>query len=135
MENLKHFNLDGIEYFQLYIPCPVCLEKGWPTQPTYWLHGAIINGTECGGEMYVGENAFYYCKKCGRTEPVLNYGYSCPNHPKNGDNGEYIQVQNGRYILNAMTVASQICLTSTGRKFMRKFSAAFDDYCDEHGIK
>lgn len=115
---IEHFSQSGIEYFQLFIPCPSCIEKGKPTQPSYWTH------SECGGDLYVGENAFYYCKKCGHTRPVMLWKYSCPNHP----DGEYYSISDGKYLLNAMTVAGEITKGPGGIKFMRRFSANLDDW-------
>ena len=117
---MKSFSKDGVDYFQLIIPCPSCLEKGLPTQKTQWTHH------KCGGDIYVGDNAFYYCEECGHTEPVILWGYSCPNHP----NGEFYKITDGKYLLNAMTVAGEICKMATGVKFMRRFTVAFDDWLD-----
>lgn len=117
---MNRFSKDGVEYFQLVIPCPSCLENGKPTQTMTWTH------SECGGDMYVGENAFYYCKKCGHTAPVVLWAYSCPTH------GEFYKIKDGKFLLNAMVVGAEICKQDGGVKFMRKFTAAFDEWMDEN---
>lgn len=119
---MNRFSKDGVEYFQLVIPCPSCLEKGLPTQTMAWTHA------KCGGDMYVGENAFYYCKTCGHTAPVLLWAYSCPNH----HDGEFYKIKDGKFLLNAMVVGAEICKQDGGVKFMRKFTAAFDEWMDEN---
>ena len=65
--------INGVEYYRLYITCPVCLDRGGEYgRPEYWRHG------NCGGDIYVGSDARYYCDKCGRNEHVLKWKYKCP---------------------------------------------------------
>ena len=96
--NFVHFDKDGVNYFQLYIKCPVCLEKFGQMEalePIYWTHDYKINGTACGGDIYVGDNAYYYCKKCGHTSHVVNWAYKCPKH--SGDNDESDNYKNTQH--------------------------------------
>ena len=118
---MKRFSKDGVEYFQLVIPCPSCLEKGEPTQTMSWTHN------NCGGDIYAGENAFYYCEKCGETRPAVLWAYACPNH-----SNKFYKITDGKYLLNALVVGAEICKADGGVRFMRKFTAAFDDWLDEN---
>ena len=82
MADFAHFNNDGVDYFKLYIKCPVCLEHDWPADFTYWYHHQTADGRECGGEMYLGDNGYYYCSKCGHTAPALTSLFtSLPSTP------------------------------------------------------
>lgn len=127
MNNVKkHFSKDGVEYFQLYIPCPSCIEEGKPTQRSYWTHA------NCGGELYVGDNAHLYCEKCGKSEIVFKCRYMCPNC-----SNEYYEVSFGHYssptsLLPFLSgvLRNEFC----GVRFMRNFAAAFDDLLVDNHI-
>ena len=127
-----HFDKDGVSYFQLYIKCPVCLERGIgqleALEPILWSHDYKNNNTPCGGDIYVGDNAYYYCKKCGHTSHVVNWAYKCPRH--SGDNDEYVSVSDLKYLASSLTVAAQIVLGKDGVKWLRKFTIALDDTID-----
>lgn len=55
---LNSFEKNGVTYFELYISCPVCVDRGNNTPHAYWSH----HNNNCNGDIYMGENAFYYCK-------------------------------------------------------------------------
>lgn len=40
----------------------------------HWSH----YNNNCDGDIYVGENAFYYCHKCGETQHVYKWKYHSP---------------------------------------------------------
>lgn len=130
--NFIYFDKDGVTYFRLYIKCPVCLERGIgeldALEPILWSHDFKINGTPCDGDMYVGDNAYYYCKKCGYTSHVVNWAYKCPRHSK--DNDEYVS-SDLKYVASCLTVAAQITLGPKGVRWLRKFTIALDDTIDE----
>ena len=60
---MEELTLNGKTYIHVYISCPVCYERGNIHPATHWTHGKIVNGKECGGDIYLGEDAYYYCKK------------------------------------------------------------------------
>ena len=65
---------NGVRYYRLYFACPVCRERGYNTYPFYWTHAY------CGGDIYVGSDATYFCGRCKRISHVRNWKYSCPFH-------------------------------------------------------
>lgn len=123
--NFRHFCNDGADYFQLHIGCPVCIEHRIPTSPTNWTHGMADNGKECGGDMYIGDNGYYYCERCGDKELIANWAYKCPN-PIHGQNGmnEYLSVTDGKFLANALIVAGQITADAGGLQWLNKLTAA-----------
>ena len=68
---IKSFNKDDVEYYELYMGCPVCISKNRPNTPSQWKH-AIDNG-----DMYIGDNGYYYCEACGATFPIVEWAYEC----------------------------------------------------------
>lgn len=122
--DFKHFCNDGADYFQLYISCPVCLEHNVPTTPSYWTHGTTNTGSECGGDMYIGDNGYYYCERCGHMDLIVNWAYKCPNpiHNQNGMDA-YISVTDGKYIGKAISIAGQITGIA-GIKWLNKLTSA-----------
>lgn len=72
---LDSFEKDGVTYFRLYISCPVDFDRG-KAMREYWSH----YNNNCDGDIYVGENAFYYCKKCKVTQHVYKWRYHSPWH-------------------------------------------------------
>ena len=75
--------VDGRLYYRLRYHCPVCIERGYQPEMRFWKHG------DCGGDMYLGGNAHFMCDKCGETDHIMNYGYSCPIH-NISSKGEFI---------------------------------------------
>lgn len=71
---LDNFLQDGHTYFRLFVRCPSCIEQGKSASSSYIEHGE----NDCHGEMYVGDNAYFKCKKCGCTAPIENWEFSCP---------------------------------------------------------
>lgn len=76
---------NGVSYYRLYFSCPVCKERGYHTSPSYWTHAG------CGGDIYIGSNATYYCTRCNKTLHVKNWKYRCPVHSKSNDEYESLQ--------------------------------------------
>lgn len=75
--HLKSFQEDGIMYYQLYMSCPACLAIGRDNRPcSFWKH----HDDGCLGDIYVGNNAYYKCRRCGRSVHVKNWKCSCPEH-------------------------------------------------------
>lgn len=69
---IKHFIEDKVQYYQLYAACPECSENGKPCSVGSWVCG------ECGGDIYVGDNAHIYCSKCKKDFKVIYAHYMCP---------------------------------------------------------
>lgn len=79
MPNLATFTEDGYTYYELYITCPVCFNRGILRPQNFWTH----DSSECnGGRIYVGDNAHYYCKECKKHSHVSNWNHRCPGHSK-----------------------------------------------------
>ena len=69
---IKHFINEDVEYYQLYAGCPECLKNGTPCSADFWVCG------ECGGDIYVGDNAHIYCSKCEKDFKAIYAHYICP---------------------------------------------------------
>ena len=69
---IKNFIKEGIIYYQLYVSCPECMKNGSPCDPSFWVCG------ECGGDIYVGDNAHMYCSKCEKDFKAIYAHYICP---------------------------------------------------------
>lgn len=74
--NLDSFMEDSFTYFRLYISCPVCMTNGKPTEPSFWFH----YDNKCHGDIYIGDNAFCKCKKCGHSAGLGCCTFACPSH-------------------------------------------------------
>lgn len=70
---IDSFVKDGTHYFKLYCKCPNCIEVGRDVPPSFWYC------EDCGGEIYVGDNAHLYCKECGRESHIFHSAFKCPN--------------------------------------------------------
>lgn len=114
-----HFSKEGVEYFLLYISCPSCIEGGKPTQASYWTHA------DCGGDLYVGDNAHIYCEKCGKSEIVSKCKFMYPYC-----SNEYYEVSFGHYVSPTNWSHILLGVQFSGVKFMKKFAAALDDWLE-----
>lgn len=118
---LNSFEKNGVTYFELYISCPVCLDRGNQTPHSYWSH----HNNNCNGDIYMGENAFYYCKKCGATQHVYKWKYGCPNH----SSGEYEFLEaSPASLAQAVSTAGQM-VNATGIPWLQTFLANMQKGC------
>lgn len=101
-------------YFQAYLACPVCYERGTNTGATYWEHYG------CGGEMYLGDNANYHCNSCGKTCHVGKWKYGCPGHSTNNDEELDFQFASNAALASVISCAGQLT-TAAGVPWLQKF--------------
>lgn len=125
---LRHFSKDGIQYYQLHIQSPIGLEHNITTFPTCWKHGKLVDGSECGGDIFIGDNGCYYCEKCGAMEPVANWAYRRP-YICNGeiDREEYLKVLRGNAIAQALALSSKITSCENGFNFLNRLLFALEN--------
>ena len=106
--------------FELYVTCPVCRERGITTPQTGWIDAH----NNCGGIIYVGENA-YYCCEYGHTAHIRECKYKCPSHSTSDD--EYIGVGSSAAITEVMSCAGQM-VSEVGQKWLVKFLENLGDW-------
>ena len=70
---LKSFIKDGVKYYQLFAPCPKCVELGHYVTPQKWIC------EKCGGDIYVGDNAHLYCPECENDFKMVFAHLGCPH--------------------------------------------------------
>lgn len=69
--NLNKKEKDGVTYIELYICCPECYDKGIPSKDSFVVH------KDCGGSIYIGDNASYLCDSCNSESFVQNWKIHC----------------------------------------------------------
>ena len=116
--NLDKFQENGSTYFRLYIACPVCHEQGRNTPRSFWKH------YNCGGDVYVGDNAFYKCKKCGHSSHVQAWGYNCPQHASSPD--EFVKAGSAA-IAAVMSTAGQL-VKECGQQWLLKYMSNLGEW-------
>lgn len=112
----KSFKQNGVEYYQMFIGCPVCVMEGRPTYPTQWYHHVD------GGEMYIGDNGYYYCKTCGATFPIIEWAYECSDCKKAGHE-KAVRLDNVKHVAEAIAVAGMVS-TPDALKWLNRLTAA-----------
>lgn len=65
---IDDFILDGVHYYRFYASCP----KHSDRLNDYWIHD------ECGGDIYIGDDATFYCKSCGKKTNIFHASFNCP---------------------------------------------------------
>lgn len=66
-------------YYELYMPCPVCLNNGIATPQMYSIH------KDCGGKLYVGDNAHIHCEDCHIDQHIKYWsGFNCEMNHSDG---------------------------------------------------
>ena len=103
--NIDSFVKDDYTYYRLYIQCPVCRQQGRNTPPKLWVHATDD------GDVYIGENAKYYCTTCHTLEPIMNWAYHCPEHSKSED--DFVKVEGPGPIADVVASAGAL-VTKTG---------------------
>lgn len=92
---------NGHTYYQLYISCPVCYQRGKILPQTFWQHG-----DECSGDIYIGDNAHYHCVECDADAHVMEWKYSCPEHSSDCED-QYVAAEAGA-MASVVSMAGQI---------------------------
>ena len=108
---LDKFKKKGYTYFQLRISCPVCIDQGKNTAQSFWVH------YRCDGAVYVGDNAYFECKKCGAHDHVKEWRFGCPSH--SGDQLEFLKATSQGFA-QAVSTAGQM-VRETGQSWLIKF--------------
>ena len=128
--NLKidSFQENGATYYRLYLQCPVCVGRGVAVPVSYWLH----YDNNCNGSIYVGENAYYKCTKCGCSAHVLEWKYSCPEHSNSPDN--FIGAGAVSSAAEAVAIAGQL-VEVAGITWLQSFLANWEKFWVERKQK
>ena len=87
--SLKIIEKGEVTYFQIYVSCPICLDKGI-TQPQQFITHANNN---CNGDMYIGDNGHYCCSKCGSNSNILKWNLEGCDHINNIEIAQNIQLR------------------------------------------
>lgn len=85
---------------------------------------------ECGGEVYIGDNAIVMCGKCGVTKRITDW-YLLNGSDVLTNNKISIVTTKQRTTLDTNLAYNWGTLPSMGRKWLRKFASNFDDYFNE----
>ena len=121
---MQGFIKDEVEYIPLDCPCPNDIEMGKPTQSgLFWTH----RNNECGGNLFLGDNSYIYCEKCGQSEIVFKCRFMCPNCSK--VHSRMISFGHGISIYNSLPFFGEVC-TKGGVRFMRKLTATMNEWLD-----
>lgn len=112
---INKINLDNNLYIEAYFSCPLCIEQGKKVAPVYWKHHS------CGGKMYLGDDANYFCQKCKQRSRVGQWEYRCPDH-SNTDSAvlDFQIASNATLNYFPMSVVTQL-ITTAGLPWFRKF--------------
>jgi hypothetical protein len=113
--SLSNFTKNGVTYFQLFISCPVCQDKGVNTEHSFWTH----YDNDCGGDVYLGENAFYLCKKCGKSAHAMKWRYGCPQHSNMDDELSFYSATPAA--LASVVSCAGMLVTETGISWLTEF--------------
>lgn len=121
MPEVRHFTKNGVEYYQLYIACPVCLKEGRPTTPEYWKH------TKDDGDMYIGDNGYYYCLDCGYSAPIIEWGYVCCDCKKAGHE-KSVYLDDLKHLGEALSISGMVTGLA-GLEWLNRVTASLLKQC------
>lgn len=116
------FRIDGVTYVRLEMPCPVD-EEFHGHNRHLWQHSG------CGGDMYLGDNATFYCSKCKESIPCILAKFECPYHSNSGV-GYFISKSVGAALFWCPPLLDETKNRET-ISFFRKLMSAYDDQIDE----
>lgn len=116
---LKKKEQNGHTYFELHISCPVCHDKGVLTPQSFWTHSS------CGGTIYLGDDAFYWCDTCNHKSHVSQWKYGCPTHSPDAEY-EYISISSTTMAIVIATAGMMV--SETGVAWLQAFLANMKEY-------
>ena len=90
-----------IQYYQLYCADPVEIEQGKDGKPSFWKH---LNDN-CGGDIYIGDNGYFYCDKCEKEVHVTE---CCFNDDKTVEFGVKPNLRDFKHLAEAIAVGGMI---------------------------
>ena len=114
---------NGVNYYRLYCKCPVCIERGIVTEPVYWQHKYSI---DCGGDMFIGENAMLLCERDAETIPLIQSEFICPHHSQS--DGNYIRRRYDNYKIEPEVVMALLSQLPVGLPFLQRLIQSLQDY-------
>lgn len=106
-------------FFELFVSCPVCHDNGLNTPRTFWSHH------NCGGKLFVGDNANYLCSSCNHMSHVRHWEYSCPSHSQ-GANYQFLKASSGS-IAVMLSTAGQLT-TEAGVAWLQAFLSNMGEF-------
>lgn len=72
--DIDEFVHDGVHYCHFLSRCPVDCSQAPHVIPSFWKHD------KCGGDIYIGDDATFYCKSCGMKFHISHARFECPEH-------------------------------------------------------
>ena len=57
------------------MPCPKCAHENINLLSQSWTHGG-----NCGGDLYIDENAYVHCLECGKSAHVSRMTITCDSY-------------------------------------------------------
>lgn len=117
MDAIKNFTQDGIEYYSLYVECPNCIVDGRPARQVFWTHD------NCGGQMYIGDDAHVYCEKCKSKFPITNCQFECPDCTQYRREAVVKNEPNMDNVAGSITISGLISYYA-GIKWLNRFTSA-----------
>ncbi len=106
-------------FFELHISCPVCHDNGLNTPRTFWTHH------NCGGSLFLGDNANYLCGTCNHMSHVKGWKYGCPSHSK-GTTYEFLSTSSVG-LAAVLSTAGQM-VSETGVAWLQAFLANMGEF-------
>lgn len=58
--------------YRIMMPCPKCAQDKSNLRSQSWTHGG-----RCGGDLYIDENAYVHCQKCGKSAHISKMTMTC----------------------------------------------------------
>ena len=98
-------------FLELHSSCMYCWDKGVMTAISSWTH------KNCGGLIYIGDNAHYLCDKCDLQKPVSYGNFHCPNH----DSTSEIPQMSFDLVVNYYSFPKSMMLNQTSVDWLNKF--------------
>lgn len=121
---IDRIKIDDVVYYRLYARCPECLEQGRHVNQDFWTHA------DCGGDIYIGDNATFYCAKCNESIPWIRAEFECPYHNTTAAVGYFISKSVGAsLVMNPLLFGESNNRESIS--FLRKLTSSYDDQLDE----